>query len=65
MDVRMPNLNGIDATRAIAATLPSTRIVVFSAYGDPALREAALDAGASGFLVKGCDAADIISALAA
>jgi len=50
MDITMPNMNGLEATRIIKREMPSIQIVVVS--GHDALREA-LSAGASGFLTKG------------
>jgi DNA-binding NarL/FixJ family response regulator len=53
MDVRMPVLDGIAATREIKRFRPETRIVLLTAYEDNELREAAIDAGADSFLFKG------------
>lgn len=52
MDVHLPGLSGFDATRAIRASHPTTRVVVVSAYDEPATREAALGAGADEFIAK-------------
>jgi two-component system, response regulator PdtaR len=54
MDLRMPNLNGIEAARQIRLQPDPPEIVLLSAYDDPALREAALEAGVFDYLVKGC-----------
>ena len=51
MDIRMPKLDGIAATKQIMRTRP-TAIVMISAYNENDLVEAALQAGASGYLVK-------------
>lgn len=51
MDIEMPHLNGIEATRRIMETRP-TAIVIISAYNEPETVEAALAAGATGYLVK-------------
>lgn len=64
MDLRMPNLGGIEATRRIHGRQPDIRVVVLSAYEDPALKEEARSAGASMFLVKGCLASELVDALA-
>jgi len=50
MDVRMPEMDGLEATRQIHAAWPEARIVVVSMY--PEYREAALAAGAERFLAK-------------
>jgi DNA-binding NarL/FixJ family response regulator len=65
MDVRMPNLGGIEAAGRIHARQPDIRIVMLSAYDDPTLKADARAAGASSFLVKGCRAADLVDALSA
>jgi len=54
MDLRMPDLNGIEAARQIRLQPDPPEVVLLSAYDDPALREAALDAGVFDYLVKGC-----------
>ena len=63
MDVRMPILDGIAATGYITRELPGTRVIVFSAFDDPELADAALAAGASSFLTKGASPAAIAAAV--
>ena len=60
MDLRMPELDGIAATRELAAALPSTPVIILSAYEDPALMSEARQAGAFAYLVKGCRASDLV-----
>ncbi len=57
MDVVMPELDGIAATRRILRSIPETKVVVFSATTDDDLALLALRAGATGFLTKGNDIA--------
>ena len=52
MDVRMPQLDGIAATKQLRALLPETPIILLSIDDDPALRTRALAAGATRFLSK-------------
>ena len=52
MDIGMPDLNGIDATRQIAAAVPTARVVVLSVYTDKRYVIGALRAGASGYVLK-------------
>ncbi len=52
MDARMPGIGGIEAARQIHQLCPTSRIVVVSAYDVPAMRAAALQAGAVDFVAK-------------
>jgi DNA-binding NarL/FixJ family response regulator len=52
MDLRMPDMNGIDAITAICREFPNARIIVLSTYAGDVQAAAALRAGASGYLLK-------------
>jgi len=52
MDLNMPKLNGIEATREIRLPSPDTRTVILTQIGDEDVRGAALSAGAAGYVVK-------------
>jgi two-component system response regulator NreC len=52
MDITMPNLNGIDATRHIVGELPSVRVIALSVHSDTMFVTAMLKAGASGYMLK-------------
>jgi DNA-binding NarL/FixJ family response regulator len=52
MDISMPGLNGIDATRQITAKLPEVKVLCLSAHAEPRFVEAMLEANASGYLLK-------------
>ncbi|HEX6678259.1 MAG TPA: response regulator transcription factor [Actinomycetes bacterium] len=63
MDLRMPGMDGVMATRLLVQALPSTRVIVLSAYDVPALRNAAARAGAFAYLAKGCRASEIVEVI--
>jgi DNA-binding NarL/FixJ family response regulator len=52
MDVTMPNLNGIDATRAITRNHPNTKVIALSMHNDKAIVREMFKAGASGYVLK-------------
>ncbi|MCX5683697.1 MAG: response regulator transcription factor [Planctomycetota bacterium] len=54
MDVSMPDLNGIEATRQIKAAAPRTRVIALSAHSDRRFVARMLEAGATGYLLKDC-----------
>jgi DNA-binding NarL/FixJ family response regulator len=64
MDLRMPRLDGVAATRRIRAEHPATQVVVLSTYSDDDSVFAALRAGARGYLTKDAPSADIAEAIA-
>ena len=65
MDLRMPGLDGIEATRLLRASRPGTAVVALTTYTDEDLILAALQAGATGYLTKNARPADIRRALEA
>ena len=65
MDVRMPVLDGIAATRQIVAELPETRVVVLTTFDLDEYVYAAVQAGASGFLLKDVSPAALVDAVRA
>jgi DNA-binding NarL/FixJ family response regulator len=60
MDLSMPNLNGIEATRQIGEANEGVQVVVLTSFADRAEIEAALDAGAIGYLLKDASPEDVI-----
>lgn len=63
MDIAMPTLNGIDATRRIVETCASTKVIILSMHHDESYIVRALNAGARGYLLKDSLKADLISAV--
>jgi two-component system, NarL family, nitrate/nitrite response regulator NarL len=51
-DVRLPDLSGLEACRAIHQSMPQTKVIVLSADDDPEVRKRALEVGASAFVRK-------------
>ena len=65
MDIAMPNMNGIEATRRIVADRPRTAVVILSMHQDESYVLRALKAGAKGYLLKDSLRADVIEAIRA
>jgi DNA-binding NarL/FixJ family response regulator len=65
MDLQMPHLDGIGATRRIRAQAPEVAVLVLTMFEDDAMLLTALQAGASGYLLKGADQAEIARAISA
>jgi DNA-binding NarL/FixJ family response regulator len=64
MDVNMPGiLNGLQATRQILKAVPSTKVLMLSAYNDEAYVEEAINSGAMGYLVKQTSADNVCLAI--
>ena len=63
MDVGMPVLNGIEATKAIVTENPATAVIILSMYADESYVMRALKAGARGYLLKDSAPADLINAI--
>jgi signal transduction histidine kinase len=64
MDITMPNMNGLEATREIKRLLPATQIVIVSQHGGPEMIRHAFEAGAQAFVAKSAISADLLAALA-
>src|ERR671936_773399 len=65
MDLLMPEVDGIAATAAIKSELPDVEIVALTSFVEEARVTAALEAGASGFILKDADADDVAAAIRA
>jgi DNA-binding NarL/FixJ family response regulator len=63
MDISMPKLNGIEATRQIMADLPATKIIALSMHSDKRFLVEMFQAGAVGYLLKDCAAEELEQAI--
>lgn len=63
MDIAMPLLNGLEATRQICKDLPGTKVLMLSAHSDDAYVTKATESGARGFLLKQTSAHDVCRAI--
>jgi len=63
MDIAMPLLNGLEATRQVLKTLPATKVLILSAHSDDAYVKNATESGAVGFLLKQTSAHDVCRAI--
>jgi DNA-binding NarL/FixJ family response regulator len=59
MDVKMPVMDGTDATRRILAEMPDMKILALSMYNDAGFIEGMMHAGARGHILKGCDVEEL------
>lgn len=63
LDIQMPGLSGIEATRQIKARFPQVRVLILTAYDEQPYVMALLQAGASGYLLKSTDADELVRAV--
>jgi DNA-binding NarL/FixJ family response regulator len=63
MDVSMPNLDGVEATRQITRLVPESQVVMLTMHADGEVMARAIQAGAIGYLVKDCAITDVVSAV--
>lgn len=65
MDIAMPKLSGIEATKQIKDSLPQTCILVLTAYDNPEFVTAVIEAGATGYLLKNARGKELVNAIRA
>ena len=63
MDIAMPVLNGLEATRQVLKAVPATKVLILSAHGDDAYVEEVIALGASGYITKQSSAKDLSKAV--
>lgn len=63
MDVRLPRMNGIEATRTITTRFPKIKVLILSAYADDSYVFPLLEAGASGYLLKTSSGVELAEAI--
>ncbi len=63
MDVNMPGIGGLEATRKLLRIHPETRIIALTIYMEEPYPSRLMEAGAMGYLTKGCDVEEIIRAI--
>ncbi|MCC7207596.1 MAG: response regulator transcription factor, partial [Anaerolineae bacterium] len=65
LDVRMPNMSGVEACQQIVQQLPNTRVVMLTSYAEDDLLFAAIRAGASGYVLKRIGSDDLVRTIEA
>jgi DNA-binding NarL/FixJ family response regulator len=65
MDISMPGMNGLVATRALRAQVPGTAVIILTRHGDDAYLQELLRAGAAGYVLKQSPAAELLQAVRA
>lgn len=63
MDVRMPNMSGVDCTRIVKKEYPNIKVIILTTFDDDEYIYDALKYGASGYLLKGCSLEELSSAI--
>src|SRR3954451_1371195 len=63
IDIAMPVLNGLEATRQITRTVPSTKVLILSSYSDDEYVQQLTEAGAAGYLIKQTAANELLKAI--
>jgi DNA-binding NarL/FixJ family response regulator len=63
MDISMPVMNGLEATRVIKAEFPKTNVLMLTAHADHRLLLEAVRAGAAGYILKGCSPNHLLDAI--
>jgi DNA-binding NarL/FixJ family response regulator len=65
MDIKMPGMSGIEATRQLVQTVPQVRVLILTMFDDDPSVFAAMQAGAQGYILKGAEHSDLLRAIEA
>jgi two-component system response regulator FixJ len=65
IDIRMPDMNGLEVQMRLRRVAPSTRVIVLTGKDDPAVRTTAMNAGAFSFFIKGVDNKEFLAGIKA
>jgi two-component system response regulator FixJ len=65
IDIRMPDMDGLEVQTRLRRVAPSTRVIVLTSKDDPAVRTTAMNAGAYAFFIKGVDNAEFLTKIKA
>jgi len=65
IDIRMPEMNGLDVQTRLRTLSPSTRVIILTSKDDPLVRSLAMNAGASAFLIKGVGDKELLAGIKA
>src|SRR5581483_11852370 len=63
MDIVMPSLNGLEATRQITKLVPASKVLILTSYGDDEYVQRLTEVGAKGYLIKQTAATDLLKAI--
>ena len=63
MDVRMPGMDGLEATRLVTEKVPSASVLIFTAYGERSLLNRGIESGAKGYILKEAPHATLLRAI--
>src|SRR6267154_4358409 len=65
IDIRMPDMNGLEVQTRLRRISPSTRVIVLTSRDDPSIRQIAMNAGAFAFFIKGVESGDFLAGVKA
>ena len=65
VDILMPEMNGLEVQACLRRVSPATRVVMLTAKDDPSVRRMAMNAGASGFFIKGVESGEFLAGVKA